>query len=1080
MTQANIMIVEDEAITGKEIQISLEDMGYKVTSVENTGEQAVKKADQDRPDIILMDIRLKGKMDGIEAAEIIRSLFDIPSIFLTAYADDKSLERAKLVMPFGYILKPFQDKDLKVTIDMGLYAAKINRKRIEAEKALQKSHDNLEDRVAERTAKLVSINRELNHEIRIRGQVEKRLRASGKRFRDLVESSSDWIWEVHSKGIYPYSSPQVRELLGYEPEEIIGKSPFDLILPDEAVKITAVFKDAIEKGESIVALENINLHKDGRHIILETSGVPFFDEVGNVVGYRGIDRDITVRRKMEKTLKKKEKNLKEAQQIANLGSWEWDIVNNKLLWSDQMYRIFGLTPLVTKISSDFFLTFVHPEDKDIVTKSVDTAFNKKIFIPHVYRIIRSTGETRTVKALGKIVTGENSKPVRIIGTLQDITEFRDMEMSLKKRYREMRFLNKLIRKVTISLSFTDVVTSALDGINEIIQPDMAMVFILKDGRLLPTEFTLDNQGLDYDKMPVHKVGECLCGLAAREKKPQYSINIHEDIQCTRQECKEAGYHSFAALPLFGKKDIIGILGLASVTERDFKKQALFLELLADGIAVGMQNALLYQDLTLQEERFRIAAESASDVIFERDLETGHVEWFGDVDRILGAGSEELVKTFKGFPQLIHPDDIDRFVEGLKKHQKTKGLFHTNFRIRKKNGEYIFVENRLRNIFNDEGKPIKRIGVCTDVTQKKIAEKRLEDSKHLLQSVFDGISDPLIMVATDMRILKLNKAARSYYGVEFKDAINSKCYEVLRDSYTPCEDCRLAPVIFGNKASNFERKGCMNPERDEQVTTYPVIESSVGIGTIIRISDITDKKQAQALLARADRLSSLGQLSGGIAHEIRNPLGGIKLFLDILNDEDTYNRTETEIEIFDEINTNINRINGIIKRVLAFAKPGEAQFKNLDMNEVIKESLKLFTSKLHKSNIKLKLSLDEFISYIKGDFIGLQQVITNLILNAIQAMDNGGSLSIKTCKRKSSFHEGRWIIAITIQDTGVGIKQEGQENIFNPFFTTKPTGTGLGLAISHQIMERHGGTLSFKSELGKGSTFSIELPDIKET
>jgi len=148
MAKANIMIVEDEAIIGEEIKISLEDMGYTVTSVVKSGEQAIKKADQDRPDLILMDIRLKGRMDGIEAAELIRSRLDIPVIFLTAYADEDKLERAKLSMPFGYILKPFQDRDLKVAIEMGLYAAKLNADRKQAEEQRDKLVLELQDALA--------------------------------------------------------------------------------------------------------------------------------------------------------------------------------------------------------------------------------------------------------------------------------------------------------------------------------------------------------------------------------------------------------------------------------------------------------------------------------------------------------------------------------------------------------------------------------------------------------------------------------------------------------------------------------------------------------------------------------------------------------------------------------------------------------------------------------------------------------------------------------------------------------------------------------------------------------------------
>jgi two-component system, cell cycle sensor histidine kinase and response regulator CckA len=132
-----ISIVEDEVIIAKDIEVCLQNMGYAVASVVNTGEEAVKMANQEHPDLILMDIQLKGRMDGIETAELISSNLDIPIIFLTAYDDEKKLERAKSVMPYGYILKPFQDKNLKIAIEMALYIAKIDAGRKQYEEALE-------------------------------------------------------------------------------------------------------------------------------------------------------------------------------------------------------------------------------------------------------------------------------------------------------------------------------------------------------------------------------------------------------------------------------------------------------------------------------------------------------------------------------------------------------------------------------------------------------------------------------------------------------------------------------------------------------------------------------------------------------------------------------------------------------------------------------------------------------------------------------------------------------------------------------------------------------------------------------
>ncbi|MFH0880385.1 MAG: PAS domain S-box protein, partial [Lentisphaerota bacterium] len=153
--------------------------------------------------------------------------------------------------------------------------------------------------------------RQLQEEIAERKQAEVVLRESEERFRGLVESSSDWIWEINAKCVYTYASQKVEEMLGYHPDEVVGKTPFDLMPQQESARIVGVFKDLFRKGKPIITLENVNLHKDGRRVVLETSGIPIFDAVGNVSGYRGVDRDITERKRAEEKIRKLNETLEQ-------------------------------------------------------------------------------------------------------------------------------------------------------------------------------------------------------------------------------------------------------------------------------------------------------------------------------------------------------------------------------------------------------------------------------------------------------------------------------------------------------------------------------------------------------------------------------------------------------------------------------------------------------------------------------------------------------------------------------------------------------------------------------------------------
>jgi signal transduction histidine kinase len=240
--------------------------------------------------------------------------------------------------------------------------------------------------------------------------------------------------------------------------------------------------------------------------------------------------------------------------------------------------------------------------------------------------------------------------------------------------------------------------------------------------------------------------------------------------------------------------------------------------------------------------------------------------------------------------------------------------------------------------------------------------------------------------------------------------------------------------------------------------------------------IFERKKIEAQLIRTDRLASLGQLSSGIAHEIRNPLAGIRLFLDILGDPEKFERTDQEKEILDDLIHNVERISGIIQRVLDFSRPSIGCKQKLNINPLIGETVALCEGKMRKSKIAVELRLSQDLPLIPGDPIQLQQVINNLILNAIETMDpGGGTLTVTTDYRPSPGTENTGRLCLQVADTGHGIEANNLENIFNPFFTTKPTGTGLGLAISHNIIEKHDGIMLVRSVVGEGTVFTVELP-----
>ena len=253
MEKARILIIEDEGIVARDIHRMLERFDYNVIGIVPDGRGGIEKTGEMFPDLVLMDIKLKGGVDGVEAAQLIQDQFGIPVVYLTAYADEDTLQRAKITESYGYLVKPVEEKTLNAAIEMAIYKSGMERK----------------------------------------------LKESEERFRSLVEATSDLVWQVDEKIVYTYVSPKIYDILGYEPVEVLGRTPLDFMPPDEVPRVREIFDSLVSSQGPFSMLESKNLHKNGHLVILESSGVPFFDRHGRFCGFRGIKRDITERKRIE-------------------------------------------------------------------------------------------------------------------------------------------------------------------------------------------------------------------------------------------------------------------------------------------------------------------------------------------------------------------------------------------------------------------------------------------------------------------------------------------------------------------------------------------------------------------------------------------------------------------------------------------------------------------------------------------------------------------------------------------------------------------------------------------------------------
>ncbi|MBU2645562.1 PAS domain S-box protein [bacterium] len=395
MNQVKILIVEDETIIAMSIESMLQGLGYQVTSIVNTGEKAIEKAETDKPDIILMDIRIKGRMDGIEAAEVIRTRFETPVIFSTAYLDEERIERAKITMPFGYILKPIQERDLKVTIEMALYVAKVGAKRKRAEAETEKS------------------------EIK---------------YRSLVEFMPQGMFETDEFGNLIFANRAALEMFSYTESDLAGSPNFlQMIAPEDQERAIANVSKVMS-GQQFGGIEYSAITRNGKKFSVMVYSSVISQE--NKLLHKGIVIDITEHKKAEKKFQELEekyetafKTSPDAVNINRLDGLYIDI-------NDGFTQLTGFTreDVMGKLASKINIWAI-PEDRVKLLEIL----KEKGFVKNLESTFRCKDGSYKTALMSASIIMLNDEP-HILSVTRDISERRQIEEALQQSEEKYRTL----------------------------------------------------------------------------------------------------------------------------------------------------------------------------------------------------------------------------------------------------------------------------------------------------------------------------------------------------------------------------------------------------------------------------------------------------------------------------------------------------------------------------------------------------------------------------------------------------------------------------------------------------------------
>ncbi len=567
-------------------------------------------------------------------------------------------------------------------------------------------------------------------------QAERAFHESEERFKQVAENAGEWIWEVDANGMYRYCSSAVERILGYSPDELVGKKHFyDLFSPEVRDDLKEAALAAFERRAQFQNFVNPNVHKNGEIRLLETSGSPIQDSKGSLLGYRGVDTDITERKTAEEALRTSEAQLSNAVVMAHLGHWEYDVNKDLFTFNDHFYKIFRTTAEqvggYTMSFADYARRFVHPDDMSEVgneiRKSIESAdphFSQQL----EHRILYEDGEIGHIAVRIFVVKDDLGHTVKTYGVNQDITERKRAEEQLQeseKRYR------------TLFETAADCIY-ILDAEGE------------RQGQIISANPAAA-------KMHGYTVEEMLSLNMADLDTPESASNIQARLErlLTGETVKEETAHRRKDGTVFPLEINARLLELGS------HKYALAI----DRDITNRKRA--EETLRLSEERLELALRGADLGLWDWHIQRDKAVTNQRAAEMIGYSLDEIEQSFSFWESLLHPDDRQRALEKVSNHMAgVTDHFEDEHRLRAKSGEWKWIFSRGKVTERDaDGNALRMTGTYLDITEKKLSELQASEASELREKIFTESPMGIAVFRADGQCVSANEALGRIVGTD---------------------------------------------------------------------------------------------------------------------------------------------------------------------------------------------------------------------------------------------------------------------------------------------------------------------------
>jgi PAS domain S-box-containing protein len=908
-----------------------------------------------------------------------------------------------------------------------------------------------------------------NHMIEVLGERDAALRAANSQIKDVFDAATGIaIIATDVNGLVTLFNSGAENLLGYPATEIVGqKTPQLWHLPEElsarsneiAARIAGKFPrlDAAAPTVSNPKYEENEwtfVHRDGRRLKVNLVVTEIHNAAQTVTGFLGIATDITARREMEQALRISERRLQYAISATSDSVWEWDVQTNETYFSPRWYEMLGLADRELPMNFETWKSLCHPDDLPRTMEQFDRILKSpaEANLEVEYRLRARDGSWLWILARGRVVQRDpQGRPRLASGTNTDMTDRKRAEAALKERELKYRLL---FENMTSGFALHEIICDA------------------------------EGKPENYRFLEINPAFESLTGWKAREV-------LGRTIREVAPKIEPYWIESFGRVALTGRsishENYVAALGRYFDTWAFSPQPGQFAVIFSD--VTARKNA--EKALTESEAKYHALFDSAHDAIFLMNDQV-LVDCNKQTEAMFGCARNELIGHSP--LEFSPPTQPDGTLSSTAVREKVQAAFA---------GTSQFFEwlhwRRDRSPFAAEvslnrvelGGQMYLQAIVRNITERRQAEAALHASLREISDLRTALDEHALVVATDA------KGVITYVNDKFcaisqfaREELVGRTHRVVNSGHHPPEFfAKLWQTI--SSARPWHDEIC-NRAKDGSIfwvatTIVPFLDVRGRPFRYISIrADITQSKKLGEQLLQSQKLEAIGRLSGGVAHDFNNILTVIQGNVALL--DDTPHLTAEERESLVDIKAGVDRAAGLTRQLLAFSRRQTMQLADLDLNQVVGNMARMF-KRIVGEDIQIQLTSAEQPAHVRADAGMLEQLLMNLVVNSRDAMPNGGQVTIETAfaefdaqnlpynpqARAGSF------VCLRVCDNGCGIPPEALPRIFEPFFTTKDVGkgTGLGLATVYGIVQQHNGWVTVETEAGKGTTFRIYIPRLRE-